>query len=66
MDTDYSWGTDEMFDNKLRRIAARLGAEYLLGIPGVYELVREDLNNEVLTKLEEERDEASASEGEIM
>lgn len=52
---DYSWVTDKMFQDMLEKIAHERGTEYLLSIPGVYELVSEDLNNDVLDRLEEER-----------
>jgi hypothetical protein len=44
----WDWVTPEMFDDELRRQASN---EDLLTIPGVYELVREQLNNEVLEAL---------------
>ncbi len=49
----YAWVTADLFDAKLRELAEDAD---LLDIPGVYELVREYLNNEVLEALEEERE----------
>jgi hypothetical protein len=53
MSEDFSWVTDEMFDSKLEELAAN---EDLLAIPGVLEIVREELNNAVLEALKEERE----------
>jgi len=53
MPKDYSWVTDEAFDEKLREIAQDYD---LLTVPGVYELVREEFNNEVLEALEQDRE----------
>jgi hypothetical protein len=50
---NYDWITDDMFDTKLREIAEDMD---LLSIPGVYELVREHLNNDVIEELENERE----------
>lgn len=47
---DYSWITDNMFDNELTRIIQGSSAGYILSIPGVYEAVREELNNDVLKR----------------
>jgi len=52
---DYSWVTDEMFENKLEEILSRHTGDELLHIPGLYELVREEFNNKVLEELEDER-----------
>lgn len=49
----YDWVTDEMFENKLNELA---NEEDLMNIPGVYELVQEHLNNDVLKELEKERE----------
>ena len=54
--SNYDWVTDEMFDNKLEDILARHTGDGLLYIPGVYELVKEEFNNEVLQELERERE----------
>lgn len=56
MAKDYSWVTTEMFDQKLRELAQDFD---LLTIPGVYELVAEDFNNEVLAALEQDREDES-------
>ena len=46
-----------MFTEKLLEIADTYRARQLIAeIPGVYELVAEHLNNEVIEALEEERD----------
>ena len=50
---EFSWVTNEMFDAALRELCAK---EDLLTVPGVYEIVQEHFNNDVLAKLEEERD----------
>ncbi len=46
--------TNEAFDEKVRELAKRHGIEYVLGIPGVWELVAEDLNNDAIKALEDE------------
>jgi len=62
---DYSWVTDEMFYNELVRNLqtyyemTRGGAMRLLNTEGVYEIMREEFNNDVLDLLEAERDEGS-------
>lgn len=58
--TDYTWVTTEMFEEKLRELCSRTD---LLGIPGVYELVAEHLNNAVLDALAEERGLSDDDEG---
>jgi hypothetical protein len=60
----YSWVTSDIFDTKLRDIVASMRAEEILDLPGVYEIVSEYLNNEVLKALEFEHDESSAEEEE--
>ena len=54
---DYSWITEEMFDRKLRQIVVDDNdhAGGLLGVHGVYEIVREYYNNSVIAELENER-----------
>lgn len=60
---DYSWVTDEMFDKKLEEIVGRASAGDLLAIPGVYEVVSEHFNNDVLTELENERSAEGEEDG---
>ena len=55
---DYSWVTDEMFEKELEEIVAGMSAAEILGVPGVHEILREELNNDVLERLEEEREES--------
>ena len=58
IDTDkYSWITNEMFDEALYYLIKGLDAKSMLAIPGVYELVKEQYNNDVLALLEDEREE---------
>jgi len=52
---DYSWVTDEMFDEMMETIAHERGTEYLLSLPGVHEIVSEDLNNQILDRLRAEK-----------
>ena len=54
---DYSWVTDEMFDEALMEIVDKQGITSLIRREGVYELVKEHYNNEVLAKLEERKEE---------
>ena len=49
---DYSKITEEQFSGEVYEQACQLGSDYLLSeIPGVYELVAEFLNNDVLDAL---------------
>ena len=58
MTSKYDWITTEMFNNKLGDLVeARYTAKELLRVPGIYEILQEELNNEVLEELEEEREE---------
>lgn len=45
---DHSGLTAEVFDDYLRRILAKLPGDWCLSIPGVAELVGEELNNAVI------------------
>jgi len=59
--TDYSWVTNEMFDKKLREIinddcsTFTDPASHLFSIPGIYEILSEHYNNQVLEELEDDR-----------
>ena len=56
--SDYDWITDEMFDDALMEIIDKVRINTLVReVEGVYELVKEYYNNDVLTKLEKERGE---------
>jgi len=49
---DFSWVTDEMFDEELERVVKEKAMEgTLMATPGLYEVVREEFNNEVLERL---------------
>ena len=50
--------TDEDFDRKLEEILERekWGSKKILSIPGIYEILAEHFNNDVLRELEEEND----------
>ena len=54
---DYSWVTDEMYDQALLSMVDSLDAQTLLRIPGVHELVSRGMYNDVLASLEESRGE---------
>lgn len=43
--------TQEQFDNKLLEILAGMTAACIITIPGVYEILAEELNNDVLEEL---------------
>ncbi len=47
-----SLSSDE-FDRRVRAMVARLGATWLLALPGVYEIAIEELNNAVLEEWEQ-------------
>ena len=49
---DYSWVTNEMFQDTLADV---IQYENILAIPGIYEILAEEYNNEVLEQLEKER-----------
>lgn len=59
---DYSQMTDEEFEVILRDIAYDLGTEWLLGLPMVYNIVAEELNNDVLEQWAEENPEKAFPE----
>lgn len=44
----------EQFDAKLEELVGEMSVAQLMALPGFYELVSEELNNEVLKALEEE------------
>ena len=52
---DHSWITPEMFDEKLSEMAHRASVAEILALPGVLEICREELNNEIIAELEDER-----------
>jgi len=47
---------DEEFDEELEKIMNEQPAGNLLSIPGIYEIVSEHFNNEVLQRLKNKRD----------
>lgn len=49
--------TDQMFDEKLMEILSRMRASALLQIEGIYEIVSEHFNNEVIEEIEMESEE---------
>jgi hypothetical protein len=52
---DWGWLTDEMFRAKLEEIVNEMGTTAVLAVPGVYEILAEELNNTVLEELRMER-----------
>lgn len=58
----YDWITDEMFNDKLAELLGNMSAAELLAVPGAYEVFSEELNNDVLSALEAERDEPTEDE----
>lgn len=56
----YSKLTDEEFDRRLGEIMDRKPASYLLTVPGVYDILREEYNNDILD--EWEKDQAAEKE----
>jgi hypothetical protein len=58
--SDYDTMTDEDFDrlfqDSLQRDIEEKGVSVILAVPGVWELLREEYNNEVLTRWEQEQD----------
>ena len=51
----YEWVTDEMFDEELIAILRDIPSSELLRIPGTYEILKEEFNDEVLSNLEKNR-----------
>lgn len=49
--------TDEEFNRILDELCAQHGTDWLLSVPGVYEVVAEELNNAVLSVWSEEAEE---------
>ena len=56
MPKDYSWITDAMFDAKLGQILDKQTGAELLAIPGLYEVVSDHFNNQVLGELEADKE----------
>lgn len=52
MKSSYDHITQEQFDEKLEELVAAMSAGELLGVEGVYEILSEYLNNEVLAEFE--------------
>ena len=52
----YDFVTEEIFGRELERQVNDMSAWDLLSIPGVYEAVKEHLNDNVLEALEEQRE----------
>lgn len=52
----YDWVTDDIFYSKLVELVGETSPRTLLAVPGVYELLSEHFNNEVLDALEDERE----------
>lgn len=46
--------TDQMFDDKLSEILKEQTGEQLLSITGIYEILAEHFNNEVIEEIEED------------
>lgn len=59
---DFGWVTTEMFDEELKEVLAGQTALEILDIPGIYEILSEHYNNEVLTNLQRHREEVEADE----
>lgn len=47
---------NEEFDEELAKIMDEQPASHLLSVPGIYEVVSEHFNNEVLQRLQNKRD----------
>jgi hypothetical protein len=54
---DYSKMTDAEFDQILKEIMDESPASALLTIPGIYEIVSEEFNNEILDRWAENQEE---------
>lgn len=52
---DYSWITSEMFENKLTTLVEGMSTAELMTTPGISEILREELNNDIIIALENER-----------
>jgi len=49
----FDWITDEMFNHKLDDLIHRTSMAEILAMGGVYDIIREELNNEVIDHLSE-------------
>lgn len=56
MKQDWTWVTEEQFQQAVEDEAASQGIAWILALPGVYELVQEELHNAVLRRLANEND----------
>ena len=54
-ETTYAWITNEMFDVKLQELIRKQSPAQLLAVEGLYELLTEHFNNQVLEELEKEK-----------
>jgi hypothetical protein len=61
----WDWFTSEQFQQAVEDEAYSVGMAYILSLPGVYEIVREDLNNAVLVRLANENGRCSACGNEL-
>jgi hypothetical protein len=57
--------TDEQFDNKLEELLKLETPETLLAIPGIYEILSEHFNNEVLADLAADVQDAADARAEM-
>lgn len=48
--------SDQEFDNRLKEKLSKITADQLLSIPGIYELVSEELNNEIIEEWEQDQE----------
>jgi hypothetical protein len=54
---DYSWITTDQYYEELENLAYSYGVKFILNVPGVKELLAEELNNEILDALYDRRQE---------
>jgi len=50
------WVSSEEFDAEVRAIAEEEGVEFLLSLPGVWEIVAEELNNDAIQNIRDRRE----------
>lgn len=61
MGEKYDWVTTEMFDEVLEEIVEEQAAGIIITIPGIYEVLSEHFNNDVLERLKDRREEEQGS-----
>ena len=58
MNSDHSWVTNDLFDGAMESIVAGMSAGEIIRIPGVHEILAEELNDDILDYLDNAREDS--------